>query len=155
MAKEFFQYGGSMKSFMMMSLLISASISAMAAADLGKEALKYVPDGKVELMEKDEVKVKTTQGTMVEVEFDRNGGLQEASGDFAQKDNFVPGNGLLSLKDAVAAITKNGKTVDGEWSLDKDFLRDWEYEFEGIENGKKFEYVVNAKTGKLLESKPD
>jgi uncharacterized membrane protein YkoI len=81
--------------------------------------------------------------------------LDEASGKMAKKDAFIPGNGLISLEEAVMAMQKEGKTVEGEWSLDKDFLRDWEYEFEGIEDGKHYEYTLNAKTGKLIKSEAD
>lgn len=141
--------------FLSVFMISGLSFSAIAAIDINKEALKYVPNGKVEAVEKNEAKVRTSGGTIVEVEFDRNGNLEEASGDMASKDTFVPGNGLLSLTDAVAAMKKAGKNVDGEWSLEKDFARDWEYEFEGFENGKSMEYTLNAKTGKITGTKED
>lgn len=144
-----------MKNYFILLSLASLPLVGFAKADLGKEALKLVPGGMIEIQEKDEVKVKTSQGTFIEVEFNRDGTLDEASGDLAQKDSFVPANNLLSLNDAVRAMEKEGKKVEGEWSLDKGFLKDWEYEFEGVENGKKVEYVLNAKTGKLLDTKRD
>jgi uncharacterized membrane protein YkoI len=131
------------------------SLPAFAATDFTKAALKLVPGGSVQAVKKDEVIVKTPAGTFVEIEFNRDGTLDEASGDMAQKDVFVPGNGLLSLADAVAAMKKEGKEVSGEWNLDKDFMREWEYEFEGMENGKSMEYTMNAKTGKLIKSEFD
>lgn len=144
-----------MKKILFIMSVVSIPFSVMAKVNLGTEALKYVPNGKVEVQEKDEVKVKTTQGTFIEIEFNRDGTLDEASGDLASKDNFNPGNNLLPLNDAVAAMEKADKKVEGEWSFDKGFMKDWEYEFEGVENGKKYEYVLNAKTGKLLESKTE
>lgn len=136
-------------------LILLVSFSVLADPDIKKEAIKYVPAGTLEVAERDEAKVRTAQGTIVEIELNRDGSLDEASGELAQKDTLTPGQGLLSLTEAVAAMKKHGKNVEGEWSLDKDFLRDWEYEFEGMENGKEHEYSLNDKTGKLIESKPD
>lgn len=144
-----------MKKLISFILLGLMSLGVSAKTDFGKNAMKLVPGGSVEQTERDEVTVKTAAGTLIEIEFNRDGSLDEVSGDMATKDNFVPGNGLLSLKDAVAALEKNGKKAEGEWSLDKDFMREWEYEFEGFENNQKFEYVINAKTGELLKSKKD
>lgn len=144
-----------MKKLVLLSLSLSLAACASAKVDLEKEALKLVPNGTVEMREGNEVKVKTAEGTRVEIEFNRDGTLDEASGDMAKKDIFVPGNGLISLKDAVAALEKAGKTPSGDWSLDKDMMRDWEYEFEGVENGREFEYRINAKTGQLVKSKQD
>lgn len=144
-----------MKKTLLISLLALSSFSLYAKADFGKTALKVVPGGTVERVDRDEVTVKTAAGTIMEIEFNRDETLDEASGDMASKDTLVPGNGLMSLKDAVAALEKAGKKAEGEWSLDKDFMREWEYEFEGYENNQKYEYVINAKTGELLKSKRD
>lgn len=131
------------------------SLPVLAANEMEQNALKFVPGGTIHSVENDEVKVKTKSGAMIEIELNRDGSLDEASGSFAQNDIFVPGNGLLTLTDAVAAIKKEGKNVSGEWSLDKDLLRDWEYEFEGMEDGKQFEYTLNAKNGKLVKTEAD
>lgn len=144
-----------MKKIISITLLGLISFGVTADTDFGKMATKLVPRGTVQQVDRDEVTVKTAAGTILEIEFNRDGSLDEASGDMATKDNFVPGNGLLELKDAVAALEKNGKKAEGEWSLDKDFMREWEYEFEGYENNQKYEYVINAKTGALLKSKRD
>lgn len=136
-------------------VLVLISTFSHSATDLAKKALKYVPEGTVQMVERDEFTIKTKSGSIIEVELNRDGSLDEASGEMAQKDDFVPGNGLISLSQAVKALQKEGKTVEGEWSLDKDFLRDWEYEFEGVEDGKQYEYTVNAKTGKLIKSEAD
>lgn len=133
-------------------LLSSFSIQA---ANFEKKALKFVPGGMIQSSDKDEFSIKTKAGSIVEIELDRNGDLDEASGNAANNDVFVPGQGLLSLNEAVKAMAKEGKIVQGEWSLDKDFLRDWEYEFEGMEDGKQYEYSMNAKTGKLIGSEAD
>lgn len=144
-----------MKKTLSIALLGIISLSVSAKTDFGKNALKMVPGGTVESLDRDEVTVKTAAGTIMEIEFNRDGTLDEASGDMATKDDFMPGNGLLTLKDAVAALEKAGKKAEGEWSIDKDFMREWEYEFEGFENNQKYEYVINAKSGELLKSKRD
>jgi uncharacterized membrane protein YkoI len=135
--------------------LMLASFASLAAKDVEKKALELVPDGKIEATKKDEVVIKTKAGTLVEVELNRDGSLDEASGHNALKDNFTPGAGLLTLDQAVKKLKEKGKDVSGEWSLDKDLLRDWEYEFEGIENGKQYEYSLNARTGELVKSDAD
>ena len=144
-----------MKFYIATILLVSLSTSVMSATDLGKKALKFVPDGAVQGVDRDEVMIKTKAGGLIEVELTKDGDLEEASGNMVETDTFAPGNGLLPLNEAVASMKKQGKNVSGEWSLDKDFLRDWEYEFEGAENGKQYEYSMNAKTGKLVKSEAD
>ena len=145
-----------MKSFTHLALGLCFLTSAGAmAATMSEKALKYVPGGKVIQEKKDEVKVQTPNGSIVEIEFKRNGDLEEASGDTVDKDIFVPGEGLLSLKDAYAAMTKAGKAPVGDWSLDKSMMKGWHYEFEGAENGKNMDYVVDAKTGKIVDSQED
>lgn len=123
--------------------------NGLIAATMQEKVQKYVPQGKIIQEKNDEVKVQTPNGTIVEIEFKRNGNLEEASGDNVEKDVFIPGEGLLSLKDAHAAMTKAGKTAQGDWSLDDSMLKGWHYEFEGVENGKNMEYTVDAKTGKI------
>lgn len=135
-------------------MLILISTISHAKSDMGKKALKYVPGGTIYSVEGDEVTIKTDTG-FIEVELNGDGSLDEASGEVAQKDVFVPGNGLISLSEAVKALQQEGKFAEGEWSLDKDFLRDWEYEFEGIEDGRPQEYSLNAQTGKLIKSEAD
>src|SRR5690606_38967061 len=100
------------------------------------------------------VKLETKAGTIVEVEFKRDGSFEEASGDNVEKDEFKPESGL-SLAGAIDALKKENKTPKGSWSYEKSMLKDWHYELEGFENGKEMEYLVDAKTGKLLESKAD
>jgi uncharacterized membrane protein YkoI len=119
------------------------------------EILKYVPEGKIIKSHEKEVKLLTPSNTVVEVEFEANGDFEEASGDDVRMDSFVPGQGLLSLKEAVAAATKANKTVSGDWTLENHIFGGWTYEFEGLENNRKMEYVIDAKSGKLLKSKTD
>lgn len=130
------------------------SLSALAATQ-GESALKMVPGGKVLQEKEKEVRIQTTNGSIVELEFKRNGDFEEASGHAVDKDNFVPGQNLMSLKDAVASVKKTGKTPVGNWSLEESMMKGWHYEFEGMENGKSMDYVVDAKTGKLKESRVD
>lgn len=142
-----------MKSLFLSSILILSL--PVIASPLTDQALKYVPGGSVLEERGEEVRIKTTSGSVVEVEFDRSGKLEEASGNSVEKDNFVPGQDLLPLTDALKKITQEGKKPIGEWSLDQSLLRGWYFEMEGYENGKKFEYIVDAKSGKLLDSKMD
>lgn len=144
-----------MKSMKVLSVGLLALALPVMAATMSESALKMVPGGKV-VQEKDkEIKVQTKENTIVEIEFKRNGDFEEASGKMVDKDNFEPGQNLLSLKDALAAVKKAGKNPNGEWSLDDSMIKGWHYEFEGIENGKSMEYVVDAKTGTLKETKQD
>lgn len=141
---------------MLLTTLLMASAQVFSATGTVKEnALKYVKEGKVVHEKDNEVKVQTKAGTIVEVEFKNDGTLEEASGKALDQDIFEPGNGLISLKDAREALKKAGKTPVGEWSFDNSLTKGWNYEFEGFENGSKIDYVVDAKNGKLLESRID
>lgn len=142
------------KSLLSLSLLLVLSSPAMASA-LSDEALSYIPGGKVVAEKKDEVKVQGPNGSIIEVEFNRSGKFDEASGDSVDQDVFVPGNGILSLKEAVTALKKEGKSAVGEWSIDNSMIRGWYYEFEGFEAGNKMDYTLDAKTGKLLSVEID
>lgn len=134
---------------------LALSMSAYAAPKITDEAMKMVPNSKVLLEEKDEVKLQTADGGTIEIEFDRKGAFEEASGKNVDKDTFNAPNGLMSLKDAVAAAKKAGKTPVGKWSLEKGLLTGWTYEFKGVENNKEMEYMIDAKTGELKKSKTD
>jgi uncharacterized membrane protein YkoI len=137
-------------------IIILSLVSASAFANpLADQALKFVPGGTVAQQKIKEVKIKTPLSSIVEIEFHSDGTFEEASGDNIEKDILTPGNGLVTLKTAVAELVKQGKGPTGDWSLEKSFFKGWHYEFEGYENGQKFDYIVDAKTGKLLESKVD
>lgn len=137
-----------------MALVLIVGLWSLAAT-AAPNPLQYVPEGKLLEAEKNEYKIQTPDGSVVEIEFTRKGELSEASGDLVDKDVFVPGQGLLSLSQAVEAIKEQGKNPVGEWSLEYSMLRGWYYEFEEILNGQKMEYVVSAKDGKILKSKID
>jgi uncharacterized membrane protein YkoI len=142
-----------MLSFILASLFLVLSSGAFASVK--EEALKLVPGGTVVQETFEEVKIKTPQNSIVEVEFDSSGKFEEASGDNLEKDVLVPAEEILSLKAVVESLKKEGKNPIGEWSLEKSFIRGWHYEFEGHENGSKFDYIVDAKTGILIESRID
>ncbi|MCM2348720.1 MAG: hypothetical protein NDI69_01785 [Bacteriovoracaceae bacterium] len=145
-----------MKNTHVFTVCLSVLLSTpLLARDLSQKGVEYVPKGMVVENKTDEVKIKTANGGIVEVEFTRDGELDEASGDSVIHDEFVPGQGLLSLKEAVQQLQENGKNPSGDWSLKNSFIKGWHYEFEGIEAGKSMDYVLDAKTGKLLESKRD
>lgn len=138
---------------MMAMVLVMGSFAY--AAKTAPNPLQYVPDGKLVQSEKNEYKIQTPEGSVVEVEFNRKGELSEASGDLVEKDVFVPGNGLLSLDQALSAVQSQGKSPAGEWSLDYSMMRGWYYEFNEIVNGQEVEYTVSAKDGKILKEEID
>ena len=88
-----------------LSLFIFTLTPVGASADISKNALEYVPNGTLVSHDDDEVKIKTPSGTIIEVEFNKEGTLREASGNSVSKDIFVPGNKLLTLEAAAQAMT--------------------------------------------------
>lgn len=142
----------------MQSFILGTFILILASgvrADTTHLALKFVPGATV-VQEKDkEIKLRTTAGTLVEIEFDAAGNFEEASGDNVERDIFIPDQKLLSLEVAASKLKSEGKSPVGEWSLEHIFLKGWHYEFEGYENGQKYNYVVDAKNGKLANKKLD
>lgn len=141
----------------LLSLLVISAFSAQGAfaQDLTQKALDYVENSTVFKVKKDEVEVLTANKTIVEIDFDRKGNLEEASGENVDLDNFNPKNGNLSLVEALNSIQALGETVHGEWSYEHEFQMGWYYEFNGIKNNVEYEFIIDAKTGKLLRSKID
>jgi uncharacterized membrane protein YkoI len=129
-----------------LSLIISASASASSIGDL---ALSYVPGGHIIQERNDEVKLRTDNGSVIEVEFTARGEFEEASGKNVDADKFNPPHSLLTLEKATAALKKAGKTPVGDWSLENSFIKGWHYDFDGFEAGREMEYEVDAKTGAL------
>lgn len=117
-------------------------------------AAKMVPDSKLILQDGHEFKFQTTKSTIVEVELNKDGSIDEASGESATNgDIFNPGGELMNLAEAVSALQKAEKSPTGDWSFEKSTLNGWIYEFEGLEKGKEIEYFVDAKNGKLIKSR--
>ncbi len=137
------------------TILLSLTTFSAFAGPLLEKAQKYVPEGTVVQEKTKEVKIKTPQNSIVEIEFHTDGTFEEASGDNLEKDILIPSDGLMPLKVVIGELIKQGKTPTGDWSLEKSFVKGWHYEFEGYEKGQKFDYIVDAKSGKLLESKLD
>lgn len=135
--------------------IFSALLGFNLAQAANHPALKYVPGGEIVVEKKDEVKVKTPKGGIVEVEFKRNGDFEEASGKNASQDVFQPPFDLVPLSKAVKGLKDAKKEASGEWSLDSSYSKGWHYEFEAYEDGKEVEYLVDAKNGKFLKSKVD
>lgn len=143
---------------LILALVLSAFGSSALAADPGslKDAAVKMVGGKLIKEDGDEYSIQTAKGTVVEVELNNDGTVDEASGDsVAGGDAFAPGGGMLSLADAVAALKKAGKNPTGDWSYEKSMINGWVYEFEGVENGKSMEYAISAKDGKLVKDKRD
>jgi uncharacterized membrane protein YkoI len=138
-------------------ILLSFSLSACASAEaFHKEAEQLIPAGKIVKVKSDEKKIQTPAGTIVEIEYSMTGEFKEASGDAALGgDVLEPAGGLLSLKAATEAMKTAGKNISGDWSLEKSFVHGWVYEFEGFENNVKMDYLLDAKTGKILKAEID
>ncbi len=140
---------------LMVSLTSLISASTSFASVYSDKALKLIPEGKVQKEKKGDVDVLTKNKTLVEVEFDRNGEFKEAKGGSVKLDNFSPENGLLSLKDAHAKLEATGAIAVGEWSLDHSRKYDWHYEFEALKDNVKYDYVLDARTGTVLDTYRD
>ena len=126
------------------------------AGQINNDPMKLVPGGEVVQMKKNSTKIKTSAGTIVEIELYANGELEEASGHSAANgDVLIPAGGLMSLAEAVSTLDKQGKKAVGEWSLEKTIMSGWVYEFDGFERGQKIEYRIDAVRGELLSQKFD
>lgn len=132
--------------------LLSFSVFAEIKSE---DALKYVPGGTIVKLKKDEAKVKTPNGGVVELEFKRNGELDEASGDMAEADTFIPGADYLPLEKITQAVKKQGYQLRGDWTYEKGFMKDWRYEVDVFHENREAELVVDAKNGKVLDRRND
>lgn len=144
-------------SILTLSILASGAAPPPDSAKPAPEKLEsMVPASKVLKTDGNEFDLLTPKNTVVEIELNRDGSLDEASGDFAQGgDVFIPSDGHLTLANAVAALKAAGKTPSGDWSYEKSFLHGWVYKFEGSENGKTMKYLVNAENGRLVGDRRD
>ena len=138
-----------------LSILVITFTTSAFANELGNRALSFVPGGTIQTQKSDEVKIKTKQGTLVEIDFTRTGELEDASGDMAEKDEFNPGKEMKSLSEVVSEVKKQGYLLKGDWSYDKDLLNSWHYELEAMHEGKEVEIKVDAKTAKILNVEID
>ena len=143
-----------LKAFVLFSAVI---VGSTAYARVNKEAAaKFVPGAQILKEDGNEFDFKTAKNTVVEVELDSDGAVDEASGDLAHEgDVFNPSNGHLTLEAAVAALQKAGKNPAGDWSYEKSIKHGWIYEFEGHEDGKKMEYNISATDGRMLTESKD
>ncbi len=144
---------------MKITLLTIALLSLQSCATafaMNRDIEQLVPQGKIVELKHDEKKVQTTAGTIVEIEYRMTGDLKEASGDAALGgDVLEPAGGLLTLHAATEIMKNAGKTIQGDWSFEKSFIHGWVYEFEGSENNQKMDYLLDAKTGKILKAEID
>lgn len=97
-----------LKVFAIASLIVLGSSAFAAKKDNNKEtALKYVPGATVAKEDGNDYDLKTAKNTLVEIELNSDGTIDEASGDLAHEgDVFNPGGKQLSLEAAVAALKK-------------------------------------------------
>lgn len=138
--------------FLLSAVLSIASLSALAKVN-PEEAMKFVPGGSIVETKSDEVKIKSTKGGIVELEFKRNGELDEASGDMIESDSFVPGKEYLPLEKITAALKEQGYQLKGDWNYEKSLTKDWYYEVEAFQDNQEYELVVDAKTAKVMDKK--
>jgi uncharacterized membrane protein YkoI len=122
--------------------------------EIPEELVKsMVPQGEITSFLRRDFTVKTTAGTKIIIEFDRNGTLDEASGlNLGKGDIFEPGNGLISLSSAAQVIHQQGVKVAPIWRLEKDPKHDWVYEFEEEVDERTVEHLVNARNGKIIKT---
>ena len=139
-----------------LGMTLQAQAKKASEAQIKESLTQFVPESKFLHKDGHEYKVTTAKQTVVEVEFDRDGTVDEASGDAVEAgDMFVPGRGNYNLAQAVEALKKAGKVPTGDWKYKKSFLNGWVYYFEGTENGKKMDYAVSAKDGALVVDRRD
>lgn len=141
---------------MAMAVTMQAQAKKADDAQIRESLMKMVPESKVVRQDGKEYKLTTSKETLMEVEFNRDGTIDDASGDAAVAgDVFAPGDGMMTLAQAVESLKKVGKTPSGDWSYKKSFMHGWVYEMEGFESGKKMEYLISAKDGSLVKEKKD
>lgn len=135
-----------------MKLVILAFILSTTSV----QASELVPQGVLTSQTPTKKSFKTPAGSLVTVEYDDLGRIEDASGKAIDNgDVFTPGEGNLDLKGAVAGLKKAGKIPTGEWTYEKAFVYGWVYEIEGRENGQKMEYKIKATTGELISATAD
>jgi hypothetical protein len=107
-------------------------------------ALTMVPKGTLSDTFGRDYKIKTAAGTKIEIEFKRNGKLEEAKGhNLNRGDHFEPGEGLLSLATVAQKIGLLGARPEGQWLLEEDEEHGWIYEVGTT--------LIDAKSGQLIK----
>lgn len=131
-------------------------ILAFIFSSFSLEAMELVPKSVLTSESPSKKSFKTAKGTLVTLEYDPLGRLEDASGKSIDNgDVFTPGEGNIDLQGAVASLKKAGKIPSGEWTYEKAFVYGWIYEIEGRENGQKMEYKIKAATGELISATAD
>ena len=128
-----------------LSIAVLMIIPIFALSKATEELVKsMVPHGQISQKVGQDFFVKTKAGTKVTIEFDRTGILDEASGlNLGKGDIFEPSNGLVALE-------HKGHHILGEWRLEKDSRQGWVYELAGLKEEENVNYIVNAKSSKLI-----
>lgn len=140
----------------MLKLILFISIVSMTSTTFAiDDALLFVPGGEIIQKKFSEVKVKGPKGGIIEIEYTMTGAFDEASGNSVDIDTLVPGDGLMTLDEALRHFRKMGKNPTGDWSLEHSLIHGWFYEFQEFIKGQKVEYKVNAKNGEIITSKID
>ncbi len=134
----------------------SPNQQADQANQLKEKVTQMVPESKIVKEDGLEFEVMTKNNTQMEIEFNRDNSIDEASGDAPLNgDVFQPGDNFISLDQAVQSLKTLGKTPSGDWQFEKSFVNGWVYEFDGLEDGKEMTYLINAQNGELVKSSRD
>jgi len=141
-----------MKSLLGLTIL-TLSLSSIAAKNA--DPLQFVPGGQVVQVKLGEYLVKTPNGTNVELEFTSIGNLDEAEGDFIEKDVFIPGPGLKTLKEIETLVKGLGYTPTGDWSFDTQILGRKIYEVDAMKDNLKWELTIDATDGSIIKEERD
>jgi uncharacterized membrane protein YkoI len=141
-----------MKRYLVVAALMIVPLYGLSRAT--EEIVKsMVPHGEISRKIGKDYSVKTQSGTKVMIEFDHAGNLDEASGlNLGTGDIFEPGNGLITLGSAAQLLKGAGHNVKGEWRLEHDPKYKWIYELESLTNDEKNDFLVDAKSGKLIKT---
>lgn len=133
------------------TLVFAITPSALAAPPVDS----WVPGGTRLAAHGDDLHFKTPAGTVVEIELDRAGNPDEASGDaLISGDLLTPGEGRLDLA-AIAARSKAlGLAPTGDWSLELEHGL-WVYEIEGLMGDARWSVELDATSGEELRRKRD
>lgn len=141
----------------MRTIILTLSLIATSAfaQTMHERVQQYVPGSIIVKQKNKEVKVLTKNKTIVELEFELNNSLEEASGESLARDSFIPDTGHLNLEQIREIIAKKNKGLEAQWSYENSFLKGWYYEVELQTKNKEIEYKIDAKTGEILSEELD
>lgn len=133
-------------STLLMTLLFVSSVFATEPKD---QALSMVPRGKISETHGRDYIIKTKAGSKIDIEFDLEGKLKQATGkNLNMGDELEPGDGLMSLSSVARQLDQLGQKPSGHWKLEKDKHLGWIYDLNS-------QFILSAHTGKVLKKIPN